>query len=369
MHILFCNFHEAHGGGHDTYLLSLIQTLKARHEVALACPPSAQLYLTLRTEIHCFAINYKAIFREYTFFIRLKNFKQWVEKQAFDIIRVNGSADHRVLLLIYPFLKKRPKLILTKHNALCIKWGAWLRMCYFTDAIIAVSRFTERQLLQAGVKKSLVHTIVNGVDTDFFTPLASQKKNILRQHYGLNNDDFIFVSNAGTAPCKNWPSLLAAVARLPLASRKKIKIMIAGKLPSPVEQAALIKKFDLRRDQVVFLGLLADTRDSMTLGDAGFVLSNTEETISFACREMMAMGLPVMVSNFGGLPENITDQVDGWIVPVNDIAAVTRCILQLVSKNNLTQMGQRARKKAVKNFNKEQFINATVALYQRLISA
>ena len=367
MNLLFCNFHEANGGGQDTYLLSLIKTLQPHYSVALACPPSSRLYLALQQEVPCFDINYKALFRQWgTLFKQLWAFKQWVDKQAFDIIHVNGSADHRVVLLIYPFLKHRPKLVLTKHNALRIKWGAWLRMRYFTDAIIAVSQSTEQHLLQAGIPAALIHTIPNGIDTHFYKPISAEQKKQLRQHYGLSMDDFILVSSAGTADCKNWPSLIAAVAALPAELKNRIKVIIAGKIPSLQKQTQTINQFNLNK-KIIFTGLLSDTREWMTLGNVGFVLSNAEETISFACREMMAMGLPVIVSHYGGLPENITDQVDGWVVPVNDIPSLTQCLITLLKRNDLTQIGLHAREKAVKHFAKDIFIQATLKLYQHLL--
>lgn len=368
MRLLFCNFHEANGGGQDTYLLSLIKTLQAHHTVALACPSSSRLYLALQQEVPCFGINYKALFRQWGSLVKqLYSFKQWIEKQAFDIIHVNGSADHRAVLLIYPFLKRRPKLILTKHNALRIKWGAWLRMRYFTDAIIAVSQSTEQDLLQAGIPPALIQTIPNGIDTHFYKPISAEQKNQLRQHHGLSMDDFILVSSAGTANYKNWPSLIAAIAALPAELKNRIKVIMAGNIPSPQQQIQTISKFSLN-EHVIFTGLLSDTREWMILGDVGFVLSNTTETISFACREMMAMGLPVIVSNYGGLPENITDGVDGWIVPVNDIPALTQCLIALLKRNDLTRMGQHAREKAVKSFDKAVFIQTTLTLYQDLVN-
>ncbi|BBB15451.1 putative glycosyl transferase [Candidatus Rickettsiella viridis] len=367
MRLLFCNFHEANGGGQDSYLLSLIKTLQAHHSVALACPPSSRLYLTLQQKVPCFAINYKALFRQgRSLFKQLYAFKQWVEKQAIDIIHVNGSADHRAVLLIYPFLKHRPKLVLTKHNALRIKWGAWLRMRYFTDAIIAVSQSTEQHLLQAGIPLALIQTIPNGIDTHFYQPISTEQKKQLRQQHGLSMDDFILVSSAGTADCKNWPSLIAAIAALPAKLKNKINVIIAGKTPLP-QQMQAIHPFNLNA-QIIFTGLLADTRQWMRLGDVGFVLSNAEETISFACREMMAMGLPVIVSNYGGLPENVTDEVDGWIVPVNDIPALTQCLVRLLKQTDLTPIAQHARERAVKHFDKAVFIQSTLKLYQRLIN-
>ncbi len=46
----------------------------------------------------------------------------------------------------------------------------------------------------------------------------------------------------------------------------------------------------------------------------GFVLSSDCETISFAFIEMMACSLPVIVSNFGRLPESIDYGVNGWSI-------------------------------------------------------
>lgn len=368
MRILFCNFHEANGGGQDTYLLSLINTLQTHHTVALACPPSSRLYLSLQSTIPCFGINYKALFKQWrSLFKQLRAFKQWVEKQGFDIIHVNGSADHRAVLFIYPFLRYRPKLVLTKHNALCIKWGALLRMRYFTDGIIAVSQSTEQHLCKAGVPRARIRIIPNGIDTNFYQPISLQQKNRLRQYHALSEDTFILVSNAGTATCKNWPSLIVAIAALSPELKNKIKVIIAGKLPSQQTQRQTVLKFGLK-ENVIFTGLLTDTREWMSLGDVGFVLSNAEETISFACREMMAMGLPVIVSNYGGLPENITDRKDGWIVPVNDISALTECLSSLLKQNNLTVIGQHAREKAINQFDKAKFIQATLRLYQDLVN-
>lgn len=367
MRILLCNFHEALGGGQDTYLLQLINALDTQHAVAVACPPHSRLYTTLQETVPCFAINYKAIFRKWQI-ASLWKFKRWLEKQAFDVIHINGSADHRAVLSVYPFLKHRPRLVLTKHNALKIKPGAWLRMHYGSDAIIAVSQATRRHLLQAGLPAHKIETIPNGIDTEFYQPVSPAEKKRLRIQYGLSEQDWVFVSNAGTARCKNWFSLLTAIAALPPELRSPIRVLIAGTLPSTADQLA-IQSLGLA-SQVMFTGFLTDVRPLLGVGDIGFVLSNAEETISFACREMMAMGLPMLVSNYGGLPENVTPQQDGWIVLCNDLAALTRTLISLFTqKETLTALGQQARKKAVTAFTAQPFIEQTLKLYERLLNA
>ena len=76
-------------------------------------------------------------------------------------------------------------------------------------------------------------------------------------------------------------------------------------------------------------------------------LSSRLETISFACREMMAMGLPVVVSDVGGLPENVEDGVDGWVVPACAPTAVSEVLREALREPEaLEVMGEAARQGA-----------------------
>ncbi|MNN59527.1 putative glycosyltransferase EpsD [compost metagenome] len=118
-------------------------------------------------------------------------------------------------------------------------------------------------------------------------------------------------------------------------------------------------------DQVRFPGLLDDVRAALASCHAGFVLSY-REALSFACREIMGLGLPALVTDAGGLPENVTDGVDGWIVPVRDVPAMTaRLRFMLDHPDTVRAMGARARETSLRDFNLDRFAAATVDVYQR----
>ena len=100
-------------------------------------------------------------------------------------------------------------------------------------------------------------------------------------------------------------------------------VLIAGEPPDE-DQLRCVESLGMQ-DRVIFVGLLGMCARSWRRWTC-FVLSSRLETISFACREMMAMGLPVVVSDVGGLPENVEDGVDGWVVPACVPAAVSEVL-------------------------------------------
>jgi glycosyltransferase involved in cell wall biosynthesis len=98
--------------------------------------------------------------------------------------------------------------------------------------------------------------------------------------------------------------------------------------------------------------------------DLGFVLSY-HEALSYACREKMALGLPVLVTRVGGLPENVSDGCEGWIVPARSPESIKDVLLNILSNpSRLSSMGPQARARAERDFNLNHFIKSTLAVYQ-----
>ena len=65
----------------------------------------------------------------------------------------------------------------------------------------------------------------------------------------------------------------------------------------------------------------------------------------------------------------MTDGVDGWIVPVRDVPAMTaRLRLMLDQPEMVRQMGRNARETALRDFNLHRFAAATLDVYQRTLA-
>ncbi len=370
MKILYTNFHAGDGGGHTTYLASLARALSPRHALFMAAPADSRVLRVLRQEgiaepvEIAFSSGLATLGRQWS---DLRTLRGLIQRHGIDIVHANGARDHRVAMEAVAGLARRPKLVFTKHNSKSSNTlGNTLRARWGTDRVIAVSEHTRQMLLDSPYRHCPIDVIRNGVDLQRFAPVDAADGAALRARWTLDPDALVLVSNAGTDGHKGWIDLARAIATLPDPLRGKVHMAVAGREPDP-RLVAEVAQLGLT-DQVHFAGLLEDIRPFVASGDAGFVLSYDVETISFACREMMAMGKPVMVSDYAGLPENIAQGRNGWIVPVRNVAAIAAQVAALYEQRAaLPGVGLAARAHAVEAFGLETFSRLTEACYEAVL--
>lgn len=372
MRILYTNFHDGDGGGHTTYVLALARSLADRHDIHVAAPQGSRLLheamalprVQAMPQPFPNGLRYLAAGRGARAGLRA------LLATGFDLVHVNGSADHRLVLSALRGLHARPRIVLTRHNSKPVSGpGTWWRARHGTDRVIAVCEYTRRALLPTVYGALPVDTVPNGVDLEHYRPWPASACEAARRQWldGDDQDALLLGSNAGTATYKGWFDLVEALALLPEDLRARVRVLVAGHAPSADDMARVA---GLGLDgRVRFTGLLQDTRPLVAALDAGFVLSWDVETISFACREMMAMGKPVLVSDYAGLPENIEPGVDGWVVPARNPRAVADAVVRMLEgRHRLAGMGVAARAHATREFGLERFVDATEAVYERALA-
>ena len=364
MNILYTNFHPRNGGGHVTYIINLLKGLAGHHRLTVATPASSRLFRYAGDIPGVKVVDMRFSTRASSWFEPRSKLHALIRSGHFDVIHVNGSADHKLVMLALPGVRPRPRVILTKHNEHPLNsLGHWLRARFATDRVIAVSEHVARQVRTSTYLKAGVVTIRHGVDTDEFSPVGLEEKfNLRNQFIGPGLERKILLGSAGgTDRSKGWLDLVAGIALLPEEDRLRFHVVVAGDLPDAT------KKQDVERlgmtGQVSFPGLLDDVRPILAACDIGFVLSY-QEALSFACRELMSLGLPVLVSDAGGLPENLTDHWEGWIVPVKDPHAISTVLQEVLhDPNQISTMGDRARRTALAEFGLKRFVDATLDVY------
>ncbi|MDO8694272.1 MAG: glycosyltransferase [Sheuella sp.] len=368
MKILYTNFHGRNGGGHVTYLMHLLSGLAPEHSVTLATPASSRLYRYASELKNVHVIDMSFTTRPSSWFAARSRLRKLIKSEQFDIIHVNGSADHKQVMLALLGMGNRPRVVFTKHNHHEMKSvGHQLRAWFTTDQVIAVSDYVRGALQLTPYRRTPATTIRHGIDLDYFSPVSVQEKQTLRLRLlgAALKDKIVIGSSAGTDYEKGWLDLVEGVSLLTPEQRARFHIIVAGDVPDE-SKTAQVKALGMT-EQVSFPGLLDDVRPYLACCDVGYVLSYFE-ALSYACRELMGLGLPVLITNVGGLPENVTHAEQGWVVPRKNPEAIAQILREILADPGcLQRLGAQARLRAEKEFNMSDFIASTLAVYKKVL--
>jgi len=100
-----------------------------------------------------------------------------------------------------------------------------------------------------------------------------------------------------------------------------------------------------------------------------FLLPSVEEGLSNSALEAMAMELPVVVTDVGGMREAVRDGIEGFVVPPRDYKAMADRLEQLMLDPELRRrMGQNGRKRVVEHFGIEQQLDKFIECYEELVA-
>ncbi len=143
--------------------------------------------------------------------------------------------------------------------------------------------------------------------------------------------------------------LLAACAPL-LAEFPGLTLALGG--DGELEQVAARARELGMEQQVKLLGWIGPEQKMRALQQASlYVLPSYHEGMPMSLLEAMAAGLPVISTRVGGIPELVSDGVDGILLEPGDIAGLTAAVRHLLQNPELAQqMGRVGRQKIETTF-------------------
>lgn len=348
MKILYTNAHLGNGGGHATYIVNLAASFNKEHDVYIATPSSSRLYALASnvSNVTCLPTTFSSRF--FTMLAETRRLYKLLRDVEFDVVHVNGSSDHKQAILACAFLPTPPKIVWTKHNTMPVSSiGHRLRANVGTAGVIGVCDKVSELLHRSSYQKLAIKTIRLGVHLERFAPVLEPEWRSARQRFlgDIGNEVLVLGSVGGTDLDKGWLVLARAISQLPKTSQKRLRLLVAGDPPAPAVRAE-VDSLGLQ-DIVIFPGLVSDPASVLAASDIGFVFS-FHEAGSYAACESLAMGLPTLVSNAGGLPELVRNEVDGWVLPAGDVQAVQSWLQALLDNGYPLAMKKAARERVLK---------------------
>ena len=372
--VLLTNFHPCGVGGHTTYFQRLLAGgLDEQFDVAVAAPETSLIFRLVKSSgRRVFACDFPGNIKEIPGVIRSvqRLGKIWREF-PFQILHCNGSRDHSIAVWWKVWMRTQSRIVRTHHAIRQVHDDAYHRWIHIrqTELHIYVSH-AQANINEAGraLRFPASAVIVHGVDLNHFTPRP--KCDAVLRELNLHADQFIFGSVAGTSTYKRPDLMLKAVARLPEKLRERAVVVVLGGESGGRQLGKLAQDLGIA-GQFRFVSHQEDVRPFVTVFDVAFLLSDVVESASFAAREMMAMGSPMICSGYSGLLEVVDEGVTGFITRVGDVSAVAFAAESFLNMQpeRLQQFRRAAREKAIRCFSQELLTQKTCAAYQRVLSA
>jgi glycosyltransferase involved in cell wall biosynthesis len=162
------------------------------------------------------------------------------------------------------------------------------------------------------------------------------------------------------------PATLLHAARAVVDSRPAARLVIVGDGPMRADVEQLLDQLDLR-PHVSLLGPRTDVAALLPGFDA-FVLSSRWEGLPRVVVEAMAVGVPVVATDVGGIDEAVTDGISGLLAPAGDAEALAHAVLRVFDEPGLAHRLRGAAAERVEEFDVGVMTEQLDDLYSGLVA-
>jgi colanic acid/amylovoran biosynthesis glycosyltransferase len=166
---------------------------------------------------------------------------------------------------------------------------------------------------------------------------------------------------------------IGAVAAL-LGRGHNVDFRIAGDGPLRDEYQGLIKRLGVESrvmllgamDQPEIVRLLEDS--DIFVGPSVTARNGDQDAPTNTLKEAMALGMPVVTTRHGGIPELVEDGVSGFLLPERDIAAIAAAVEQLIAHpERWAEMGRAGRDTVEARYDNDRLNDELIRMYEALL--
>lgn len=210
--------------------------------------------------------------------------------------------------------------------------------------------------------------ISNGIDLkDKFNydEVNQQDIKLLKQKYNIKKDDLIITFIGRLVAEKGIVDLLEAVERV---KYQNIKVFIIGDTHPSERDTTTFKTLEKykKHHNIIFTGLLDKISDYLYLSDI-FCLPSYREGMPRSIIEAMAMKNAIIATNIRGCREEVKDNVNGYIIPINAPQFIATKIDTLANNPELlAEFKTKSHELAHKHYDERQVVQKQLQVFEQL---
>lgn len=225
-----------------------------------------------------------------------------------------------------------------------------------SDIVTTVSESLKRDTLDNFDIKKDIKVIPN------FIKVADKNNNISREDYAKKDEKIIcHVSNFRKV--KRVGDVVRAFAKI--SNKIEAQLILIGDGPERDKIEILCRELGTC-SRTKIMGSINNTSDILSIADL-FILPSETESFGLAALEAMAVGVPVISSNTGGLPEVNHDGFSGYLCNVGDINEMALKSLEILKNDNTLNKFKKNALEQSKKFDQNIIIDQYLTIYNELI--
>jgi len=233
------------------------------------------------------------------------------------------------------------------------------------DMVMGVSEYVARRQREVAlIPPSRVTTVWNGIP---IVPTNEAVAADVRAIFGLAPGRPVILCACRATPEKGVAYLFGAFSRLlesEASSAPRPALVYLGDGPQLAELKSLRDSLSAK-DDIILAGYRPDAREIMQGADLCVIPSVWQDAFPLAVLEAMACGKPVIATEVGGIPEMITPDVHGLLVPPGDEAALAAGLRALLADPaRAALLGVAARRRVAEEFTPERQFRRVTALVE-----
>lgn len=270
---------------------------------------------------------------------------------------------HSVLRTV-PSVQK-PQYVVSEHS-MANRWSTnkllldrWMVNC--ANIMILPSTASLESYRRMGINQTKLVVVPNSVDVSTFTQNNMYlNRTQTRKALGLSDDDTVLITISRLEAVKNLDLVIKSLQTI-----DAFWIVVGeGSEKTDLERQAKIAAVDKK---ILFLGKRSDIPQLLSAADI-FILPSKSETFGISIAEALLMGLPVISTNVGGIPEVTREQDYAVLIDPNDKDQLVESINKVIK--NIGNYKEKAQQGSV--FIRENFSPTVAArkqheIYQRLL--
>lgn len=230
----------------------------------------------------------------------------------------------------------------------------------FANKIIAITPWEINFIKKYGGRDNQIEVIPNGMDMLFFKKV---KKNNFKKKHGIKKKLILFFGRYNQTKS---PDHFVLMAKEILKHRKDVDFIMIGPDEGEFKK---VKEMAKGEKKIQILGPLRGKDKIVEMYQAAdvYVLSSYREGLPLTLFEAMASGLPIVATPVNGVPYEIKNNENGFLIKWNNIKKLSEAVEKILDNKKLAEKFRKNNLKKAKNYSWDIIAGKIMNIYRKAI--